>query len=279
MTALPDFLEAHKWQDPVDVQPTLFGFAHQTDQTMFEWFESQPEQRAIFAAFQSSTAALAVCQLQPFLRSLLTAPSPASSDGPSDDSFESRVVNLVDVGGGQGAVLRQVCNELDPPPRGRIVLQDLPKVLEGVEGGERVEVMPYNFLDPQPLYGNCFPTPTQKMLPLLMDVIFPGAYTYLFRHIFHNWSDSVVAKILRNTVSVMGPTSRLVIVDLVLPNGGGASPYAAFLDVSMMAFGGMERTEAQWRIILKNAGLQVRKIEPLDALTPGSDQVIEAGLL
>ncbi|KAJ5554097.1 hypothetical protein N7513_004056 [Penicillium frequentans] len=255
MTALPDFLQTHHWQDPVDVQPTLFGFAHKTDQTMFEWFESQPEQRAIFAAFQSSTAALAVCQLEPFLRSLLIAPSPSSSNDSSDGPRE---VTLVDVGGGRGAVLRQVCHELDPPPQGRIVLQDLPKVLEGVEGGERVEVMPYSFLDPQPVNG---------------------AHTYLFRHIFHNWSDGVVAKILQNTVAAMEPTSRLVIVDLVLPDGGGASPYAAFLDVSMMAFGGMERTEAQWRKILKNAGLQVRRIEPLDALTPGSDQVIEAGLL
>ncbi|RAH65229.1 S-adenosyl-L-methionine-dependent methyltransferase, partial [Aspergillus aculeatinus CBS 121060] len=251
MTALPDFLETHKWQNPVDAQPTLFGFAHQTDQTMFEWLESQPEQRAIFAAFQSSTAALAVCQLQPFLRSLLTAPP----EDPSND--KTREVTLVDVGGGRGAVLRQVSDELDPPPRGRIVLQDLPQVLEGVDGGHRVEVMPYSFLQPQPVHG---------------------ARTYLFRHIFHNWSDGVVATILQNTVAAMAPSSRLVIVDLVLPDGGGASPYAAFLDMSMMAFGGMERTEAQWRRILGRAGLQVRRIEPLDALTPGSDQVIEAVL-
>ncbi|PYI25859.1 o-methyltransferas-like protein [Aspergillus indologenus CBS 114.80] len=251
MTALPDFLETHQWQNPVDAQPTLFGFAHQTDQTMFEWLESQPEQRAIFAAFQSSTAALAVCQLQPFLRSLLTA----ASEDPSDD--ESSAVTLVDVGGGRGAVLRQVSDELDPPPRGRIVLQDLPQVLKGVDGGERVELMPYNFLQPQPVHG---------------------AQTYLFRHIFHNWSDGVVATILQHTVVAMGPSSRLVIVDLVLPDAGGASPYAAFLDLSMMAFGGMERTEAQWRGILGRAGLQVRRIEPLDAQTPGSDHVIEAVL-
>ncbi|PYI23199.1 S-adenosyl-L-methionine-dependent methyltransferase [Aspergillus violaceofuscus CBS 115571] len=253
MTALPDFLETHQWQNPVDAQPTLFGFAHHTDQTMFEWLESQPEQRAIFAAFQSSTAALAVCQLQPFLRSLLTASS--SSEDPSDD--ESSAVTLVDVGGGRGAVLRQVSDELNPPPRGRIVLQDLPQVLKGVDGGERVELMPYNFLQPQPVHG---------------------AQTYLFRHIFHNWSNGVVATILQNTVAAMGPSSRLVIVDLVLPDAGGASPYAAFLDMSMMAFGGMERTEAQWRGILERAGLQVRRIEPLDAQTPGSDHFIEAVL-
>lgn len=151
MTELPDFLESHQWKDPVDVQPTLFGFAHKTDQTMFEWFETQPEQRAIFAAFQSSTAALAVCQLQPFLRSLLTAPSS------SDDSNQ---VTLVDVGGGRGAVLREVCQELSPPPKGRIVLQDLPNVLEGVQD-ELVEVMPYSFLEPQPVHG-ASPTPHLK---------------------------------------------------------------------------------------------------------------------
>lgn len=142
MTELPDFLESHQWNNPVDVQPTLFGFAHKTDQTMFEWFETHPEQRAIFAAFQSSTAALAVCQLQPFLRTLLTAPS-------SDDSTQTI---LVDVGGGRGAVLREVCHELSPPPTGRIVLQDLPNVLEGVKD-DLVEVMPYSFLEPQPVQG------------------------------------------------------------------------------------------------------------------------------
>lgn len=105
-----------------------------------------------------------------------------------------------------------------------------------------------------------------------------GAHTYLFRHIFHNWSDGVVANILQNTVAAMGSKSRLVIVDLVLPDSG-ASPYAAFLDLSMMAFGGMERTEAHWRKILQEAGLQVQRIEALDALTPGSDQVIEAVLV
>ncbi|KAL4981837.1 hypothetical protein BDW68DRAFT_192636 [Aspergillus falconensis] len=181
ITALPDFLQPHQWQDPVDAQPTLFGFAHQTDQTIFEWLELQPEQRAILAA-------LTACQLQPFFRSLLNHTSP-------------------------------------PPPSSTFFLRR-----------------------------------TRRRAP-------PGAHTYLFRHVFHNWSDGAVAKkILQNTVVAMGPTSRLAVVDLAVLDGGGASLYAAFLD-------------AQRRRSLKHAGLQLRRIEQLDALSPGSDQVIEAGLL
>ncbi|KAL5040733.1 hypothetical protein BDW71DRAFT_201921 [Aspergillus fruticulosus] len=219
ITALPDFLQPHQWQDPVDAQPTLFGFAHQTDQTIFEWLELQPEQRAILAA-------LTVCQLQPFFRSLLNHPRPSSSGGPSD---RPEVVIHVDVGGGRGPVLRQVCHEHDPTGSCSGTFR---RTWGGVEGGERVGVMPYDFLDPKPVHG---------------------AHTYPFRH---------------NTVVAMGPTSRLAVVDRAVLDGGGASLYAAFLDVSMIA-----------RRSLKHEGLQLRRIEQLDALTPGSDQVIEAGLL
>ncbi|PWY84798.1 hypothetical protein BO70DRAFT_361197 [Aspergillus heteromorphus CBS 117.55] len=163
MTALPDFLDTHHWQNPVDSGPTLFGFAHHTDQTMFEWLEGQPEQRAIFAAFQSGTTALAICQLQPFLRDLLlTSPPPAPAVSVSGSSVSPLVpdqdqdrVTLVDVGGGRGAVLREVSRELLPTrPPGRIVLQDLPNVVEGLGVSDGVEAMPYNFLDPQPVKGN-----------------------------------------------------------------------------------------------------------------------------
>lgn len=48
------------------------------------------------------------------------------------------------------------------------------------------------------------------------------------------------------------------------------------MDISMMAFGGMERTEKQWRVLLEGVGLRVVGIEgPREGSLTG-DSVIEA---
>lgn len=56
----------------------------------------------------------------------------------------------------------------------------------------------------------------------------------------------------------------------------GASTFACMMDISMMAFGGMERTEKQWRVLLEGVGLRVVGIEgPREGSLTG-DSVIEA---
>lgn len=103
------------------------------------------------------------------------------------------------------------------------------------------------------------------------------AHTYFFRHIFHDWPDTACGQILQHTVAAMRRGhSRIVIVDAVLPNVGVALGQV-LLDINMMAVGGTERTERQWRVLLEGAGLDVvgfRSPLPGD----GSDGVIEAVL-
>lgn len=54
--------------------------------------------------------------------------------------------------------------------------------------------------------------------------------------------------------------SRILIIDLVLPNKA-ASQKEALLDFSMMTMcAGMERTESQWCHVLESTGLEVVKI-------------------
>jgi hypothetical protein len=142
MSALPEFLASIEFNNPAEHRPSLFGFARHTDRTMFEWLETQPEQRAIFAEYQSATSELADYQLRPFLKSVLSQPVQVDSG-----------VVFVDVGGGRGATLREVCQTLSPNLAGRVILQDLPKVVEGLETEDGVEAMPYNFFEPQPLKG------------------------------------------------------------------------------------------------------------------------------
>ena len=52
-------------------------------------------------------------------------------------------------------------------------------------------------------------------------------------------------------------SSRIVINDFLLPSTKAAT-FEAFNDIQMMAFAGMERTEAQWRQLLTDVGLTVK---------------------
>lgn len=265
MSSLPEYLSSISYENPADHQPSLFGYARHTDKTMFEWLEGQPEQRRIFAEFQSATSEISHHRLKPFLQKVLSETS---------SGFE---VAFVDVGGGRGATLHEVCKDFSPPLKGRVVLQDLPKVVEGLGTQDGVQAMPYSFLDPQPVKGNSL---SQLYLPTHCSIDADqatGASIYFFRHILHNWPDSICHQILQNTISAMNPNSRILIIDMVIPNRD-PSQYMSFIDISMMAFGGMERTETQWRELIEQVGLRVDKIESMDAFSTTSDCIIEASL-
>ena len=66
-----------------------------------------------------------------------------------------------------------------------------------------------------------------------------------------------------------------MIVDIVLPDIG-AELLPALFDINMMLIGGRQRTEREWRGLLKDVGLRVMKIT---GPKPGAwtmDSVIEA---
>ena len=70
--------------------------------------------------------------------------------------------------------------------------------------------------------------------------------------------------------------STLLIYDYVVPEVE-ASVRAAAMDLQMMVlFGGMERTEIQWRAILQASGLDLVRVW---SLVGASEFVIEAQLL
>lgn len=76
---------------------------------------------------------------------------------------------LVEVGGGHGHVVRELRVAL-PAFRGRMVLEDLPAVVDSAPPQDEVEYIPYNFLTSgQPIQGAC---------------------AYLFRHVLLDWSDA-----------------------------------------------------------------------------------------
>ena len=52
-----------------------------------------------------------------------------------------------------------------------------------------------------------------------------GAEVYLFRQIFHDWSDKYAVKILRNLIPALKTGARIIISDMCMPPKGTISVY------------------------------------------------------
>ena len=75
----------------------------------------------------------------------------------------------------------------------------------------------------------------------------------------------------------MSSTSRIVIADMVLPNIG-ASLFDSLLDIGMMTWAGMERTERHWQELLQPLGLEIVSIRHPTREENESASIIEATL-
>lgn len=60
----------------------------------------------------------------------------------------------------------------------------------------------------------------------------------------------------------MGPTSRLLIGEMILPGtaAAGSNPMPFFMDLNMFMEGGLERTEQQFATLLAGAGLELERV-------------------
>jgi hypothetical protein len=151
---------------------------------------------------------------------------------------------VTDVGGGHGIMLAGI---LKANPQARGVLFDLPAVLEGAEEllaqqgvSDRVERVSGDFFQSVP----------------------GGADACLLKHIIHDWDDGRSIEILRNVRSAMDESAKVLIVEMVVPEGNEPSP-SKLLDIQMlMGTGGRERTEAEYRGLLNESGLRLTRIVP-----------------
>ncbi|CAI7629447.1 unnamed protein product [Penicillium glandicola] len=152
------------------------------------------------------------------------------------------MVAIVDIGGSHGNALRQI-KEDTPGLKGRLILQDLePVILEHDKAlrADRFEPMVYDFF--------------KQVQPVR------GALIYYFRRIFHDWPDVPESKqILENTAASMDRHSRILIHDIIVPEVGATMSHA-WQDISLLAIGGIERTEKNFARLLDSAGLELVKV-------------------
>ena len=98
------------------------------------------------------------------------------------------------------------------------------------------------------------------------------------RCVLHGYDDESARRILRNCCQVMTPDSRLLLIEVALPNRIDRADLEIeklmMSDVNMLAVtGGRERSEHEWAALLVSADLELRRVLPVPG---GSSTMLEA---
>ena len=166
----------------------------------------------------------------------------------------SGIGTIADIAGGHGHLLGGVLKQY-PSMNGilfdlGVVLKGAPEMLASYGVADRVEMVEGDFF---------------SEIPVVADA-------YIMKHIIHDWDDAKCEKILGNIRRSMPDDARVLIVDSVIPPGNDPHP-GKMLDLEMLvAPGGLERTEAEFRTLLKNSGFEMTRIVP----TASPVSVVEA---
>jgi hypothetical protein len=149
---------------------------------------------------------------------------------------------IVDVGGGHGPLLAAI---LAAAPASRGVLYDLPPVvanapslLRGQGVADRVVIAEGSFFDSVPGDGDA----------------------YVLKNIIHDWPDQKAVQILRNVRAAAGPRATVLLVEFVIPKHNRDFP-GKWVDLEMMLnLGARERTAAEYRDLLSQAGFRMTRV-------------------
>lgn len=166
----------------------------------------------------------------------------------------SKFGTIVDVGGATGHLLTTV---LASAGKARGILFDLPHVVteapaliraRGLQ--DRVTIESGSFFETVPAGGDA----------------------YLLSHVIHDWSEEQCLTILGHVRRAMNPDGKLLLVEMVLPQGDVFHP-GKLLDIMMLVGpGGQERTPPEYEALLTKAGFRMTRVVP----TPSAVSVVEA---
>lgn len=172
------------------------------------------------------------------------------------DSYDfSGFRHVVDVGGGQGALLAAILGNC---PQARGTLFDQPQVV----GGARSNLQERGVIDRCDIVGGSF-----------FDAVPEGGDAYLMRHIIHDWEDDEAITILKVCRRAMRDPAKLLLVErnVAPPN---EVPATKFSDLNMLvAPGGRERTRDEYASLFEKSGFELTRVVPA-----GTGNVIEACL-
>ncbi len=99
-----------------------------------------------------------------------------------------------------------------------------------------------------------------------------GHDAYILSHIIHDWDQDQCQTILQNCRRAIDPEGRLLIVEMVLPEGD-TPHFGKLTDIMMLVGpGGQERTAAEYAPLLSRADFRLTRVVP----TASNVSVVEA---
>ncbi|MBA3441288.1 MAG: methyltransferase [Pyrinomonadaceae bacterium] len=155
----------------------------------------------------------------------------------------SETATLADIAGGHGILL---AGFLKANPHLKGILFDVPSVIEGADellrkegAADRVEKVSGDFFESV-----------------------PAGDAYMMKHIIHDWDDERSIKILKNIHAAMNAGGKVLIIEMVVPDGNEPH-FSKIMDLEMLVSpGGVERTAAEYRDLLAKAGFRLTRIIP-----------------
>jgi hypothetical protein len=171
------------------------------------------------------------------------------------DAYDfSGLATIVDVGGASGNLLATILAR-HPGPRGILfdvahVVRDAPELIRARGLEDRITIQSGSFFETVPSGGDA----------------------YVLSHIIHDWDEERCLTILGNCRRALHPGGRLLIVEMVLPEGDVPHP-GKLLDIMMLVGpGGQERTSDEYGVLLDKARFRLTRVVP----TASAVSVVEA---
>ena len=209
--------------DSVKTGETAFGKAH--GMPVSDWLENNPRAAQVFNEANAVKAAA-------FHRAIV-------------DVYDfAEIGTLIDVGGGIGTLMAEILIS-NPSMTGMVA--DIPSLVREAQKN----------ITTRGLEARC-----DAVVCDFFKGIPSGGDAYLLSHILHDWPDEQCARILDNCYQAMTSKTKLLVVEMIVPCANEFS-VAKLLDLEMLVItGGRERTEPEFRDLLKSSGFRLSRIIP-----------------
>lgn len=199
------------------------AFGHRYGTEHFDWLAAHPETARVFDRTMAAVTDVVAAEVG------------AAYDFPAG-------ATVVDVGGGNGALLRAVLHR-HPTTSGVLFDRDHVAAAAGADGRLRTEA------------GDFF------------TAVPDGGDVYLLSRVLHDWDDADCHRILTACRAACGPDATLLVLERLLPDDGadlGGFSLALPWDMQMLAVtGGRERSRAEYDKLLAGAGFQLTGVRAL----------------
>lgn len=197
--------------------------------TNWEWLASHPEEEVVFNAAMARRSSLQLTAIRA-----------------AWDFSKTRLV--IDVGGGEGALLAELLNE-EPQLQG--IVADRAAVADAAT---------------EALAESGLARRAHGQASDFFTVVPPDGDIYILSNVLHDWDDNRATSILRTVHTAMGPDAHLLVVENVLDAPGRTAPQQRDLhlvDLHMLVmFGARERTQEEYDALLVDAGFAPSRLSP-----------------